>query len=388
MITVYKPSLEKQDNSVTVSAKFNLNNNSEVLWYSFPKEFEEYVVIEQLDGFLVGLLFLALKTGNDIKLEGPISARLLYTLNNYVIDALCLINPVYKKIKIIAESAVSNNFNKGGVAGTGMSCGVDSFTTYCDHVELEPPYKIDYFLFCNVGSHGDFGGQKARRVFFERMENVEGFTKETNRKLIPVDSNLSEILKMKFQQTYNFRTISCVLLLQKLFKNYYYSSGTRFDHFSFNKEEIADVDMLIIPNLSTESTTMFVSALKYSRIQRTGLIANFPETFNHLDVCTQPANKRGGKLNCSKCYKCTRTMLTLDLWGKLDHYSNVFDICYFIKNKHRYIGKLISKKKKLTLDREMIEFFQEKGIPAKAYFYAFQNILFEIKKDMKKKIYR
>ena len=388
MITVNKPVIEKQDNSVIVSVEFKLDKCSEILWYSFPKEFEKFVVTEQLDGFLVGLLFLGLKTGNDIKLEGAISARLLYTLNNYVIDALCLINPKYEKIQIIAESTVSKNINEGGVAGTGMSCGVDSLATYCDHAHLESPFSIDYFIFCNVGSHGDFGGEKSRKVFLERMKNVIGFAEETNRELIPVDSNLSEILRMKFQQTYNLRTISCVLLLQKLFKNYYYSSGTRFDHFSFNKEEIADVDMLIIPNLSTESTSMFVSALKYSRIQRTGLIANFPETFKHLDVCTQPASVRGDKINCSKCYKCTRTMLTLDLLGKLDHYSNVFDISYFQKNKNKYVGKLISKRKELTLDKELKQFIQEKGVPAKAYLYSFVNHFFEIKNHLQKKFYK
>ena len=388
MITVYKPIVEEQGDSVTVSAEFQMDNHRDVLWYSFPKEFKEYVVTEQLDGFLLGLLFLALKTGKDIKLDGPISARLFYTLKNYVIDALCLINREYKKIQILAESTVTENINKGGVAATGMSCGVDSLSTYCDHKDLELPYRIDYFLFCNVGSHGDRGGNRSRKVFRERMGNVEGFAAEVKRKLIPIDSNLSEILEMKFQQTYNLRTISCVLLFQKLFSNYYYSSGTRFDHFSFNKEEIADVDMLLIPNLSTESTSIFVSSLKYSRIQRTELISNFSETYDFLDVCTQPGNNHGGRINCSKCYKCTRTMLTLDLLGKLDNYSNVFDIGYFRNNKHKYVGKLISKRKELTLDRELINFIEKKGVPAKAYFYAFQNFLFEIKKDMKKKIYR
>lgn len=388
MITIKKPVIEKQDNAVIVSVEFNLDKRSEVLWYSFPKEFEKFIAIEQLDGFLVGLLFLGLKTGNDIKIEGSISSRLLYTLNNYVIDALCLIHPEYEKIQIIAESTVSKNINEGGVAGTGMSCGVDSLATYCDHAHLKSPFRIDYFIFCNVGSHGDMGGEKSRNVFLERLGNIEGFAEETNRKLIPVDSNLSEILNMKFQQTYNLRTISCVLLLQKLFRNYYYSSGTRFDHFSFNKEEIADVDMLIIPNLSTESTSMFVSALKYSRIERTGLIANFPETFKYLDVCTQPANNRGDKINCSKCYKCTRTMLTLDLLGQLDHYSNVFNISHFQKNKYKYVGKLISKRKRLTLDRELIKFIQEKGVPTKAYLYSFKNHFFELKKHLKKKFYK
>ncbi|MUP44165.1 hypothetical protein E0K83_00210 [Gramella sp. BOM4] len=359
MLIIEKPVLNTRDGKTTVSVQFEMDKQKKELWYSFPNEYENFIVTEQSDAFVVGLLFLGLKTGNDIKINTPISSKLFYSLNHYIIDALCLVNDQYKKIKILPSSLSQTDFNFGNTASTGLSCGIDSLATYFDHNDEVDPYKINYFTFFNVGSHGDHGGENARSIFHERFSNVAAFAKKVNKEVITVDSNLSEILQMKFQETYNLRTISCALLFQKLFKNYYYSSGTRFDHFGFNNAEIADLDMLIIPNLSTESTSFFVSALKYSRIDRTELISQFSETYDHLDVCTHPIRNEREKINCSECYKCQRTMLTLDLLGKLDLYSSVFDVQKFRRNKKKYIGWLLSKKKKLTLDRELINYIKE-----------------------------
>ncbi|SDS01503.1 hypothetical protein [Gramella sp. MAR_2010_147] len=385
MIIIDKPQLEKRDDKVILSVDFEIEANKKKLWYSFSNKYKEYLIVEQLDAFVVGLLFLGLKTGHDLKLKGPISARLFYSLNHYLLDAFCLVNPNYKRIKIIPSSLCTSDFNVANTAGTGLSCGIDSFATYFDHKDEVSPYLIEYFTFFNVGSHGDNGGDKARKIFNERFNNVSQFAEKVNREVITVDSNLSEILKMKFQETYNLRTISCALLLQKLFKNYYYSSGTRFDHFAFNNKEIADLDMLIIPNLSTESTSFFVSALKYSRIERTKLISEFPQTFEHLDVCTHPYIEGRDEINCSECYKCQRTMLTLEILGKLEFYAKVFDLNKFRKNKKKYIGWLLSKKKKLTLDRELIRVIKEMNqIDSEIYFYMIKNILYRQKLKLKR----
>lgn len=384
MITIEKPILEKKVDEVVISVDFDIDGTEKRLWYSLPEKYKDFLVVEQLDAFVIGLLFLGLRTGHDIKLNAPLSARLYYSLQHYIIDAFCLVNPKYSRINIISSSLSDTNLNIGYTAGTGLSCGIDSFATYFENIEEIEPYAIEYFTFFNVGSHGDHGGAKAREVFKQRFKNISQFSKKVGKEVITVDSNLSEILQMKFQETYNLRTISCTLLLQKLFKNYYYSSGTRFDHFAFNNQEIADLDMLIIPNLSTESTTCFVGALKYSRIERTNLISDFPETYHHLDVCTHPFATNSNQINCSECYKCQRTMLTLDLLGKLEFYSNVFDLDKFKKNKKKYVGWLLAKKKKLTLDLELIRFLKKLNqVNSEAYFSWIQQILIRKKNRLK-----
>ena len=313
------------------------------LWYKFPAELSQFLVKKNLDAPLVGLLFLAMKTGNDIKLEGPVSARLHYTLKKYLIPALCLSDSELKHVEIFADELNDQDLNVGKVAGTGLSCGVDSFTAFFTHKEETGSFKISHFTFLNAGSHGDFGGEISRERFEGRLLQVKKFASKVEKEVIPVDTNLSDLIRMNFQQTHTLRNLSCILNLQKLFKNYYYSSPHRFDYFNLRSGDSGDYDLLNLSMLSTESTAFFSSGADMNRIERTDFISNFPETYQHLNVCTNPDFTRN-QINCSVCDKCMRTALTLDLLNKLHFYKNVFDLTKYRKRRSIYIGKIVATK--------------------------------------------
>lgn len=387
MITIGKPEITHDSKYAKISVRFYIQEERQELWYKMPVKFKEFLVTENLDAFVVSLLFLGLKTGNDIKLEGAISARLFYTLNHYLIPALRLANPEFKAISIFPESLNEKNINTENVAATGLSCGVDSFATYYDNINEKGSYKIKYFTFFNVGSHGDFGGIKARNVFNQRLDEVKKFAKKVNLDLIDVDSNLSEILRIDFQSSHSFRSISCALLLQKLFKNYYYASAYRLDHFKINKNDTSDSDIFNTVMLSTESTNFYSSVSQYSRIERTLLITDHGNTFQFLNVCTQPVHG-SNFINCSTCYKCLRTQLTLEAAGKLKFYYQVFDIDKYNDTKYEYLGELITKRTKSPLDAELLAFlrFKKFKMPEAVKFYSLKYIIITSEKILKKNI--
>ena len=393
MIYIHPPEIEDQDGYAVISSVIETGTEKETLWYKFSEKYKKYLVTENLDAFLVGVLFLALRTGNDIELGAPASARLIYTLNHYLIPAMTLANPEFRPIKIFAKKLNYNNLNAAKVAGTGMSCGIDSFATYIEHLEEEQPYKIEYLTFFNVGSHLDFGGEKSRTIYEKRLEAVINFAAEENLDVISVDSNLSEILKMNFQQTHSLRSISCVLHLQKLFQNYYYSTAYRLDHFELNPKDTSDYDTLNLQMLSTESTTFFPAAAQYSRVERTLLVANYPGSFQTLDVCTDPP-MNSSYLNCSACYKCLRTQLTLDLAGKLQEYEKVFNLEIYKREKEKYIGSLLSKKKRSVLDKEVLKYMKEMRhrFSIGTYFYTtgawWSSYTGALKKKLKRQLVR
>jgi hypothetical protein len=49
------------------------------------------------------------------------------------------------------------------------------------------------------------------------------------------------------------------------------------------------------------------------------------------------------KPNCGKCWKCARQQLTLELMGKLEKYSEVFDLPYYHQNRTRLIGQVLAR---------------------------------------------
>lgn len=370
MIILESPVLKVVEDEVVIISSFQIENERKELWYKFPLKYQSYLVTERSDAFLIGLLFLALKTGNDIKINGTLSSRLYYTINHYLIDALCLANPQFKKIKIIAESLDNRNLNGKNKAGTGLSCGIDSFATYFDHKEEKEPYRVDYFTFFNVGSHGDFGGDDSRTMFWNRFSRSREFSKREDKELISVDSNLSEILRMNFQQTNTLRTVSCVLHFQKLFRVYYLASKNRFDYFKLHTYDTQDYDSLILNMLSTESTDFFSAVQNLNRIERTEFVSGFPETYDFLDVCTDLKNE-SPKINCTRCEKCLRTALTLDLLGTLEKYDNVFSLEIYYKLKSNYIGKVIALKNKDQIYEDIFQLLQSKMNLKPLYIYSF-----------------
>jgi hypothetical protein len=391
MIIIKEPNIQLKGGQVILSYPFTMNNEQQILWYKIPDQFQKYVVTERLDAALVALLFLGLKTGQDIYLKGVVSARLFYTITHYLINAIALSSSDYIKIKIEADELDDRDLNIGKQTGTGLSCGVDSFATYYDHKNAPEDYQISYFTFFNVGSHGDFGGERARNFYSKRLKGIKKFAEKVNKDVIEIDSNLSEILRLNFQRTHTLRSISCVLILQKLFKTFYYASSIRFENFELDEIRIAEFDLLNLQMLSTESTQFFSSAAQLTRVERIELISNKSETFEHLDVCVNSTYIESN-INCSRCHKCIRTMLTLEVLGVLDNYKRVFDLNDFKTNRSKYIGELIFKINKETLDYEVLSLIETENfqIPKKSYFYGIlSNYNYQknrFKKMIKKKL--
>jgi hypothetical protein len=358
-----------------------MEDKEDYLWFSFPLKYEDYLVAENMDAFLVGLLLLAMKRGEDLEVKGIISEKLYYSLKHYLINAINLANPELKKIKIIATGFYSDNINISRSVGTGVSCGVDSFATIYDHLNSSEQFRIGFFTFFNAGSHGQFGGEISRRIYQERLRLVKPFADEYGLDIITVDSNINEILMMDHQQTHTIRDIACVLNLQKLFRYYYYASSYRFDHFNISVN-MAEYEGLLLNGLSTESTSFISGASQYTRVERTELITHYEPTYRYLNVCT--ANIKTGRTeNCSECTKCLRTQLTLDLLGKLHLYYKVFDINKYKSKKNLYIGYILANKNKDAFCKEIYDLIRIKRFRISIESYLFST-LFYFKKIIKK----
>lgn len=362
------PELVDDGNDVIARAKYTLNDRSDHLWFSFPSEYREYIVTERADAFLVGLLLLAMKHGEDIQLEVPVSARLHYGLTHYLTTAIHLTNREWQRINVTPSRLDSEDLNRVRVAATGLSCGVDSFSTVCEHADMAGEYKIGYFTFFNAGSHGSYGGDLARKLFLDRLRLVRAFADENGIPVIPVDSNINETLGMEHLPTFVIRDIACMLNLQKLIRNYYFTTSYRFD--STWPLTSASRNLLARTMLSTESTTIYPSASQYSRVERTALISDYEPTYRYLNVCVS-SQDTGIVQNCSACHKCMRTQLALELLGKLELYTRVFDIDLYRRNRTRFIGWTMLTRKKDPLSRELMDLLRERKrrIPALAYLY-------------------
>lgn len=85
-------------------------------------------------------------------------------------------------------------------------------------------------------------------------------------------------------------------------------------------------------------------------------------------------------MNCTRCDKCLRTILTLDILGKKEKYHNIFDLKYYDKSKDLYVGKVIAYKRRETYYQEIYQLMKETDFPItlKARIYTFMWTIYKV----------
>jgi len=355
------PEISEADCRTTIQTCFEHAGAQKTLWFSVPKEYGEFLTTTKLDGFVVGLLLLAMKSGEDMVLEGAVSQKLYYNLTHYYTEILRLALPSLKPVRIVPKSLDDgrNSPPAGGVA-TGFSAGIDSFAVVFDHLVQDVPsdFRITHFLFNNVGSHGDSDAERASRLFHERYDLIKGYPESIDKPFITIDSNLSDVLQMDFQQTHVPRNVSAVLMLQGLFSKYYYASTYRYrDCYIGKTYDMAYTDPSALHLLSTESLECIATGSQMSRVEKTRRVAQVDGANRWLNVC---ATETGGE-NCSACWKCNRTLLTLELLGLLSEFDQVFDLSKWEKAKHSYVTNFVLRNPKDPLVTEILEYAHSTG---------------------------
>ncbi|WP_289129025.1 hypothetical protein [uncultured Clostridium sp.] len=344
------------------------------MWFEVEEENVKYLCCEKADAFLVAILPYAIKHELDIEVEAKISAKLYYQLNTCLLPLLC---EYFKKrtIKINADTdnSILNNEN---AVGTGISMGIDSLYSILKNSNLKTKeFNVTHLTFFNAGASGRFGGEKARNLYNIRKEQARRFSAENGLKFVCVDSNMNEFLMMSHVATHTFRSVACVLALQKLFSKYYYASlGKKFNATEIN-EDPGYYDILLLQCLSNENLQFYSDGVGISRLEKVKELAKHSITYKWLNVCI------GGEKNCGHCPKCIRTLLELESIGVLDKYKNVFNLKDFAKNRTKFLGYMIEQKPSNIFFKEIYDEYKKNNIkiPIVSYFIAFFS-------NMKKKI--
>jgi hypothetical protein len=144
--------LKKQDANIYISSEIEESQGTRELWFSLPEKYEEYILYENLDAILIGVLFYAMQNKEDIILSSPISEKLYYNLTNYYLHILTLQIPYLHKIKLHASDLDNSLFSDCPQAvGMGFSGGVDAFCTFVDHFNPTIPerFKLTHLTFHN-----------------------------------------------------------------------------------------------------------------------------------------------------------------------------------------------------------------------------------------------
>lgn len=355
-IRIGKPYIEEAPGCVRLCAPVLLRGQEQTMWFSVAPEYGEYLTDDRADAFVAGIFTTAMRDGADIVCEAPVTRRLLYQLNHYLVPMMAAnMGDVYHPIKIQA-APTDVKLPCAGAVGTGWTGGVDCMFTLMNNLHAEEPsHRLTHLLITSNGSIEEDDNSATLQGMVEKAQN--GIAAETGLKVVGVDTNLHEIQSEVFLAVGIFRYCAVILALQKLFGTFLLSASYGFAWFSFVSHDSFYYELVICSSFETDATAIYSEGGAYLRAQKLQALSNYPLAHKYLHPCGHPL----GIKNCGHCYKCFRTQAALYGLGALDRFSEVFDVDDFERNKDWYFARLLADERS-QLTGETLVLLRQGGI--------------------------
>jgi len=315
---INKPVIRNEGNKTIVSSRIQFNSVDCLpaeLWFEVGEN-EKNNVSDRCDAFLAALFLLSMRLGENIEVAGEVSPTLIKNINIYQNIYNHWFPEKYSIVNILTDNLRPDDFTTNKIFNTcTFTGGVDSFYTLWKHLPRNCPDKERQVNSC-LFIHGldadvdNYESYETAKISFENILRNEGLS------LISVRTNIRKFTDYKIEWNYAFA--SCIsataLIFQKSISNFIIASSYTYEQLHPWGSHPA-TDRLI----STESFKTIHYGADTSRLKKTVEISNWSLTYDNLRVCCWL--EKNGLDNCCRCSKCIRTMLPLEIAGKLKKYS-------------------------------------------------------------------
>lgn len=351
------------------------------MWFAMNED-NDLLSTDSYDAFFLVPLYLGMFYHAKVKIEGKVSKKLYRNMMNYGQQILKNFSSDLDFTDIEVDGFVEEVGSKNSLIGTGISCGVDSLSTIYDRYvkEQDPEYKVNSLFIFNCGTHGDYENKETQQRFIARYEMNKNAADDMNLPIYQVNSNLHAFTHRIAEQKMGYFAIySCILSMSSSIKRYYLASSYSYDEFLMFHSQSHDFDMAeytesyFVPLIQTERVELVLEGAQYKRSEKTANIADWSIAQKHLNVCIAPQN---GAHNCSCCSKCMRTLMPLEAMGKLNDFSEVFDIETYKRNSHKNKVMIMASYKKEGFATDNVDFLNahEVKMPGKMEVFIYKVV--------------
>jgi len=303
---------EQTADSYTLSTKIEwetkATDNPESLWYTFPSKYES-VISENYDGFLVPLVAVAMFHKENIKVCGPVSKELLYSLDTYQ-QILNFWHPEFFSVIQITADSVAEASSCAATKGTMCTYtgGIDSSYTLWSHLpanETDVNYNITHALYVtDLGLH-----LENQETVAAKVTSFTDLTDSLGIEFVPVETN-AKLFHQYGDQTPMYMSEGALILgpvafFEQVVSNFLYSSDETHDGEIFEV-----INHTLVPLLGTSNMNVRVHAASVSRLEKLSALATWPATHNRLVVCWKNPDQLN---NCDTCNKCCYTMAGIQI---------------------------------------------------------------------------
>jgi hypothetical protein len=251
---------------------------------------------------------------------------------------------------------------------------VDSLSAIQDHLldeSVPEDERVTHFIFISLGNHG-YGPDTDARVV-HRWERIKEAASGFDLPIFRMYSNLPDFYpdqhdsRLNWAAALTLRNSAVPLLLQNGIRRFLFASSHSYRvQGVFATDDMTKADSILLPALSTERTELCSVGCEHTRVEKTRRIAPLDVTQRYLDVCIMEGDR-----NCSRCEKCMRTLLALELDGTIDAFKERFDLDVYREHRDQFIARVWAETEE-DYHLELQEFMKAKGVtpPPKARLMA------------------
>lgn len=253
------------------------------------------------DALLAAMLVPAMAVGEDIRIEAPVSARLVDGAAK-IGQTMTRWYPKFRLSRVAAPVPAEPPPRPTEVAST-FSGGLDSFYTV-----LRPRDDPITVVFTIIGFDLRFEKRAAVPVVIPRLEQA---AKALGLRVIVVDSNAYEVghkYVFKAEHHGGFLASTALALGGSIRRFFIPSSWWDWDMRPWGSHPHTD------PLWSTETLEVVHDGAYSHRLDKAREVSANPVLLDHLRVCIS----RPEEYNCGRCTKCVATALVLHVAGTLD----------------------------------------------------------------------
>ena len=264
----------------------------------------EPVLEASSEAFVACSLLPAMASGVAIELAGPVSVRLVSALPT-IVDIMTAWNTQLTRVSFPSLVPVANRRSSPGRVGAFFSGGVDAFYTFLKHRD-----EVTDLVFIH-GFEIPLKNGDLRRL---AATSVDAVASEFGVGVVHVETNLKPVLDSFAHWRSGIGPALATIghLLAPAFERLYIASSVHYrDLFPWGTHPLLD------PLWSSEALGFVHDGCEARRVEKVEFIADFDAVLSNLLVCHPQHFKGGDVYNCGRCQKCVRTMIALEVAGKL-----------------------------------------------------------------------
>lgn len=260
-----------------------------------------------LDGFVIGVIFYAMRLGQDIRVRGAMSQDCLRNLNEFQEAWHCWKPDMYTRVRIVPDRMDAQPAREDA-AITAFSGGIDSIFTTLRHSRAmlgAASYPVRKAV---LMVHG-FDVPLRKPAQLEALKaRTAPFCEDLGLETRVISTNLKELGLQDWVDSHGAQLAACL-----------HNLAHEFSHGLIGSTE--PYSALVLPWGSNPATDHLLSgsgirivhdAAGYTRTQKVELVAQHPLAMQVAKVCWEG---RDTFRNCGECEKCIRTQLNFKAVG-------------------------------------------------------------------------